>query len=97
MRYALSEVRKTLIGLAGFVVAVAAAFLAIASDAIPNEWLPWVEVAVTVGTTYGVFKIPNRPGKGRPSRPDVSETNAPGEVVAPAPIESALGNLDEAP
>jgi len=95
MRYALSEVRKTLIGLAGFAVAVAAAFLAIASDAIPNEWLPWIQVAISVATSYGIFQVPNVPPPGRASRPNVSETNAPGEVIAPTPVERALGNLDE--
>jgi hypothetical protein len=49
MRYAFSEVRKTVIGLVGFAVAVLAAFLTIAASSIPNEWLPWVQVIVAVG------------------------------------------------
>jgi hypothetical protein len=73
VKYALSEVRKTLIGLAGFVVAVAAAFLTIAADVIPNEWLPWIQVLVAVAGTYGIFKVPNDPAAGSMSRPGVSE------------------------
>jgi Trk-type K+ transport system membrane component len=53
MRYAFSEVRKTVIGLVGFAVAVLAAFLTIAASSIPNEWLPWVQVIVAVATSVG--------------------------------------------
>ena len=84
MKYALSEVRKTVIGLVGFLVAVAAAFLTIAAGSIPNEWLPWVQVLVAVATSYGIFKVPNQPPPGQPSRPGVSETENPvGDVYPP--------------
>lgn len=84
MKYALSEVRKTVIGVVGFLVAVLAAFLSIAADAIPNEWLPWVQVAVAVAASYGIFKVPNQPAPGQPSRPGVSETDTPtGDVYPP--------------
>jgi len=89
VKYALSEIRKTLIGLAGFAVAVIAAFLTIAADSIPNEWLPWMQVAVAVATTYGIYRLPNRPAPGQPSRPDVSETDAP--------VVTALSHLDDHP
>jgi hypothetical protein len=83
MRYAFSEVRKTVIGLIGFAVAVLAAFLTIAADTIPNEWLPWVQVAVAVGTSYGIFKIPNQPAPGHHRRPGVSEVADPTGDVPP--------------
>lgn len=77
MKYALSEVRKTVIGVVGFVVAVLAAFLTIAAGSIPNEWLPWVQVAVAVATSYGIFSVPNQPPPGQLARPGVSETDTP--------------------
>lgn len=92
MRYAFSEVRKTVIGLLGFVVAVLAAFLTIAASSIPNEWLPWVQVIVAVATTYGIFKVPNQPAPGQPSRPGVSETDNPvGDVYPTTPAHHDPG------
>src|SRR5215210_1774266 len=95
MRYALCEVRKTISGVIGFALTVAATILSVGPALIPATWLPWIIVAIGVGSTYGIFKVPNVPPPGRPSRPDVSETNAPGETLAPTPVERALGNLDE--
>lgn len=72
MKYALSEVRKTLIALVPFVVAA----VKVLSDAIGDgtvnnqEWLMVLLAALTAG---GVFAVSNVPPKGRPSRPDVSE------------------------
>jgi hypothetical protein len=87
VKYALSEIRKTIICLVGFALAVLASFLTIASDHIPNEWLPWAQALVAAATTYGLFKVPNRPGAGRPARPDVSEVEAD-------PTVTALSHLD---
>lgn len=84
MKYALSEVRKTVIGLVGFIVAVLAAFLTIAADTIPNEWLPWIQVIVAVATSYGIFKVPNQPAPGEFSKPGVSETDNPTGDVYPS-------------
>ena len=89
MRYALSEVRKTLIGVVGFALTIAATVLAVGPDLIPNKYLPWVLVAIAVGTNYGIFKVPNRPAPGQPSKPDVSETDAP--------VVTALSHLDDHP
>jgi hypothetical protein len=76
MRYAFSEVRKTVIGLVGFAVAVLAAFLTIAASSIPNEWLPWVQ---------GIFQVPNQPPRGHRRRPGVSEVADPVGDVGPPP------------
>lgn len=84
MRYAFSEVRKTVIGLVGFAVAVLAAFLTIAASSIPNEWLPWIQVIVAVATSYGIYQIPNQPAPGHLRRPGVSEVADPvGDIDPP--------------
>lgn len=83
MKYALSEVRKTVIGLVGFAVAVLAAFLTIGPDVIPHEWLPWVQIAVAVGTTYGIYQIPNQPAPGQLRKPGVSEVADPVGDIPP--------------
>lgn len=85
VKYALSEIRKTIICLVGFALAVLASFLTIASDHIPNEWLPWAQALVAAATTYGLFKVPNRPAPGHPARADVSEQD---------PTVTALSHLD---
>jgi hypothetical protein len=86
MRYAFSEVRKTVIGLVGFAVAVLAAFLTIAASSIPNEWLPWVQVIVAVATSYGIFQVPNQPPPGHRRRPGVSEVADPVGDVGPSDV-----------
>jgi hypothetical protein len=86
VRYAFSEVRKTVIGLVGFAVAVLAAFLTIAASSIPNEWLPWVQVIVAVATSYGIFQVPNQPAPGHRRRPGVSEVADPVGDVGPSDV-----------
>jgi hypothetical protein len=73
VRYNLSEVRKTVIGVAGLAVTVLATALTLGPDLIPNSWLPWVQIVVAVATSYGIFAVPNQPAPGHRRRRGVSE------------------------
>ncbi len=60
-RYTLPQVYKAVVAVIGFVLTVLATALAVGPEVIPAAALPYVNIAIAVGTTYGVFKTPNAP------------------------------------
>jgi hypothetical protein len=98
VRYHLSEVRKLLVHVAAFAVTVLATVLTTAAEVIPEQWLPVVLVVVAVGSSYGLFKVPNQPAPGQARRPGVSETADPVGGISPDDgTVVALSHLDDDP
>lgn len=59
MKYSPAQLKKSLVAVLGFVLTVFATILGISPGLLPVEWLPWVHVAIAVGTIYGVYKVRN--------------------------------------
>jgi hypothetical protein len=96
VKYNLSEIRKTLVGVVGFALTVLATILTVGPDLIDEDLLPWVIVALAVGSSYGIFKVPNQPAPGQPRRPGVSEVADPvGGITPDDGTVVALSHLDQ--
>lgn len=78
MRYALSEIRKTIVGFAAPAATVLIASVTSASDGGSNiTEAEWVTAACTAVITSGtVFGVRNKPGKGKARKANVSEAAA---------------------
>jgi hypothetical protein len=98
VKYHLSEVRKAVVGVVGFGLTVLATILAVGPALIPLAWLPWVMVALAVGSSYGIYQVPNQPAPGEVRKPGVSEVSDPVGGVGPEevwPEATALSHLND--
>lgn len=61
MKYSPSQLRKSLIAAAGFIVSAVALALTI-QGIVPDEFTPYAQLIVALGTAYGVYRVPNHDG-----------------------------------
>ena len=59
MKYTAAEVKKAIVSFVGFALTVLATALAVGPDVIPDAALPYINIALAVGGTYGVYKARN--------------------------------------
>ncbi len=76
MKYTAAEVKKAIVAFVGFALTVLAACLAY-GGILPDSWLPFVNVALGLGGTYGVFQARNFGPKGADPTKSIAQVEPP--------------------
>lgn len=79
MKYTAAEIKKTIVAAVAFALTVLATALQV-GGIIPDAWLPYVNTALAVGGTYGVFQARNLGKKGYDPTQSIA-TKEPNPVV----------------
>ena len=77
--YTPAEIKKAIVAFVGFVLTVLGEALA-AGGILPDESLPYVRIALAVGTLYGVYQARNLGRKGQDPTQSIA-TKEPNPVV----------------